>query len=61
MQIPVSMLEYLTDKDLRILGKLEKVFDKYNYKINSFNKNSLFKVQKWLINKSFILDHFKII
>ncbi len=60
LQIPISMLEYLSEKDLRVLGKnSKKVFNIHNYKINSFNKNSLFKMQKWLINKSFLLDHYK--
>ena len=60
LQIPISMLDNLKEKDLRILGKNSKaVFNKYNYKISTFNKNPLFNIQKWLINKSFILDHYK--
>ena len=39
LQIPLSMLDILSEKDIRILGKNSKpVFNQYNYKINTFIK-----------------------
>ena len=60
LQLPISMLTDLEEKELRILGKNSKIlYDKYNYKISTFNRNPLFKIQEWLIKYAYITEHYK--
>ena len=60
IQLPISLLNILNEKQLRILGKGSKqLYNQYQYKILRFYNNPFFNFQSWIVNNSFILDHYK--
>ena len=64
LQVPISYMSFLTEKQLRLLGKGAHVLYttnsmKDNYKILGFNKSPLYNFVSLLIKNGFVIQYYK--
>ncbi|OUX17156.1 MAG: hypothetical protein CBE11_00255 [Rickettsiales bacterium TMED251] len=65
LQVPISSMEYLDQKQIRVLGKGAKALYNSNtlnykqYKVQGFNRSPFYKLVVMLINNGFIIQYVK--